>query len=185
MIPQALDDAKEKMLHAVEHAQAEFSSLRTGRASSALVERLRIDYYGTEVPLQQLAGFSTPEPHMLIIQPYDKGAISAIEKSIQESQLGLNPSNDGSIIRLVFPSLTAERRKELVKLAKSKAEEGRVAVRNVRRVAKQKIEGSSKEAGVAEADVERGLTTLEKLTHDHIDDIDRRLATKEAELLEV
>src|SRR3954462_11427297 len=128
-----LEEAKEKMHGAVTHLQEEFSSIRTGRATPALVDKLKVDYYGSEVPLQQLAGFSVPEARVLVIAPYDKGAVKAIEKAIQTSDLGVNPSNDGTNIRITFPELTTERRKDLVKRVKQMAEEGRVAVRNVRR----------------------------------------------------
>src|SRR3954465_4371807 len=123
-----LEEAKEKMRGAVAHLQEEFSSIRTGRATPALVEKLKVDYYGSEVPLQQLAGFSVPEARVLVISPYDKGAMKAIEKSIQSSDLGVNPSNDGAVIRLTFPELTTDRRKDLVKVVKKQAEDGRVAV---------------------------------------------------------
>src|SRR5436305_10355625 len=125
---------------AVAHTQAEFSSVRTGRASPALVERIKVDYYGTEVPLQQLAGFSVPEARLLVVTPYDKNSMKAIEKAIQNSDLGINPSNDGQVIRLAFPQLTEERRRDLVKVVKHMAEEGRVAVRNLRRSARHQQE---------------------------------------------
>ena len=129
MIAMVLDDAREKMAKAVEHARAEFTGVRTGRAAPALVEKLPVDYYGTEVPLQQIAGFTVPEARLLVISPYDKGAMGAIEKAIQNSDLGLNPSNDGQVIRLSFPPLTAERRKELVRVVKGMAEDGRIQLR--------------------------------------------------------
>src|SRR5689334_3432178 len=128
-----VDEARERMQKAVAHLRDEFASVRTGRATPALVEKLRVDYYGSEVPLQQLAGFSVPEARVLVIAPYDKGALKAIEKAIQASDLGVNPSNDGALIRLTFPELTTDRRKELVKVVKKLAEDARVAVRNVRR----------------------------------------------------
>src|SRR5918911_1480485 len=127
------------MAKAVEHLRDEFSRVRTGRATPALVEKMRVDYYGSEVPLQQLAGFTVPEPRVLVVAPYDKGAMKAIEKAIQTSDLGVNPSNDGTVIRLTFPELTADRRKELVKVVKKLAEEARVAVRNVRRHIRQEL----------------------------------------------
>ena len=142
--PEIIADCKDKMAKAVEHLRDEFSRVRTGRATPALVEKLRVDYYGSEVPLQQLAGFSVPEPRLLVIQPYDKGAVAAIEKAIQQSDLGINPSNDGQVVRLRFPELTEERRKEMVKVVKHQAEEGRVAVRNVRRHARQELEALEK-----------------------------------------
>lgn len=136
-----VEEARGRMQKAVSHLQDEFSSIRTGRATPALVDKLKIDYYGSEVPLQQLAGFSVPEPRVLVISPYDKGALKAIEKAIQASDLGVNPSNDGTIVRLTFPELTQERRKDLVKVVKGRAEESRVAVRNVRRHVRQELEG--------------------------------------------
>jgi ribosome recycling factor len=178
-----LDDAAEKMRKAVDHARAEFSSIRTGRASSALVEKIIVDYYGSEVPMQQLAGFQVPEARTLIISPYDKGSLGAIEKAIQNSNLGLNPSNDGAIIRLMFPSLTAERRKELVKVVKHMAEDGRVAIRNLRRSARQELDALSSE--MPEDDIARAEKELDKLTHAQEAEIDRALEQKEQELLEV
>src|SRR4051812_21437576 len=153
-------DTGDKMDKAVEHAQAEFSSVRTGRASPAFVEKLIVDYYGTEVPLQQLAGFSVPEARMLVIQPYDVGSMKAIEKAIQNSDLGLNPSNDGKVIRLSFPPLTAERRKEYVKMVKHMAEEGRVAVRNVRRQARHELEALEKSGDLSADELERAEKEL-------------------------
>lgn len=183
LIKLVLDDSGEKMGKAVEHARAEFSSIRTGRASSALVEKLIVDYYGSEVPLQQLAGFQVPEARTLIISPYDKGSLGAIEKAIQNSNLGLNPSNDGAVIRLMFPSLTAERRKELVRVVKQMAEDGRVAIRNLRRSARQELEGLSSD--MPEDDITRAVKELDKLTHAQEAEIDRALEQKEQELLEV
>jgi len=177
-------DCKEKMHKAVEHMMAEFSALRTGRANPVLVEKLKVDYYGS-VPLQQLAGFSVPEPRVLVVAPYDKGALKAIEKAIQGSDLGVNPSNDGQQIRLVFPELTQERRKEFVKLAKAKAEDGRVAVRNVRRHARQELEHQAKDGEISDDELARVEKELEKLTHEVIAEIDKALEHKEHELLEV
>jgi ribosome recycling factor len=175
----------DKMHRAVTHLQSEFSAVRTGRASSALVEKLRVDYYGSEVPLQQLAGFGVPEPRVLTITPYDKGAMKAIEKAIQQSDLGVNPSNDGVIIRLTFPELTEERRKEFVKMVKHRAEEGRVAVRNVRRQARHELEALQKDGEISEDDLDRAEKELEKRTHEVIAEIDEMLKHKEAELLEI
>src|SRR5947209_7652317 len=143
------------MAKAVGHTQAEFSSVRTGRATPALVEKLKVDYYGTEVPLQQIAGFSVPEARLLVVQPYDKNATKAIEKAIQHSDLGINPSSDGQVLRLVFPQLTEERRKDLVKVVRHKAEEGRVAVRNVRRGARHDMDSLEREGHVSSDDLER------------------------------
>jgi ribosome recycling factor len=161
-----LTDARERMDKAVSHLQDEFGSIRTGRATPALVDKLRVDYYGTEVPLQQLAGFSVPEARVLVISPYDKGALKAIEKAIQQSDLGVNPSNDGQIVRLTFPELTQERRKDLVKVVKGRAEEGRVAVRNVRRHARQELEALEHAGDMSRDELDRIEKELEKLTHD-------------------
>jgi len=180
-----LSDSHEKMTKALAHAQAEFSNVRTGRASPALIEKLRVDYYGSEVALQQLAGFSVPEARLLVITPYDKGSIRAIEKAIQQSDLGINPGNDGVVIRLVFPPLTEERRKDMVKVVKHKAEEARVAVRNVRRAARHDLEALEHDADISADELERTEKDLERLTHDAVADIDRLLAQKEHELLEV
>jgi ribosome recycling factor len=178
-------ECKDKMHKAVEHMLAEFAALRTGRANPMLVEKLRVDYYGSEVPLQQLAGFSVPEPRVLVISPYDKGALKAIEKAIQSSDLGVNPGNDGQQIRLVFPELTQERRKEFVKVAKAKAEDGRVAVRNVRRHARQELEHLAKDGEISDDELARVEKDLEKLTHEVVAEIDKALEHKEHELLEV
>src|SRR5688572_9300840 len=173
------------MAKAVSHLQGEFGSIRTGRASPVFVEKMRVDYYGSEVPLQQLAGFSVPEPRMLVISPYDKNAIKAIEKAIQASELGITPSNDGSVIRLAFPQLTAERRKEMVKIVKHRAEEARVAVRNLRRSARHDLEAFQKEGELSEDDLDRAEKELEKLTHESVAEIDKLAAHKEQEMLEV
>jgi ribosome recycling factor len=185
MIDDALLGAVDKMGKAVTHTQSEFSAIRTGRATPALVERLKVDYYGTEVPLQQLAGFSVPEARLLVIQPYDKNAIKAIERAIQHSDLGITPSNDGQVIRLVFPQLTSERRKELVKVVRHKAEDGRIAIRNVRRAARHELETLEREGEISTDELDRAEKELEKLTHDQVAEVDRMLARKEQELLEV
>jgi ribosome recycling factor len=185
VIDDILSDAADKMGKAVEHARAEFSGVRTGRASPALVEKLMVEYYGSDVPLQQLAGFNVPEARTLVIQPYDRGSIGSIEKAIQNSDLGLNPSNDGHVIRLAFPQLTAERRKDLVKVVKGMAEEGRVAVRNSRRAARHDLEALEKEGDMSADDRERAEKELDKLTATKIADIDLALEHKEQELLEV
>jgi ribosome recycling factor len=185
LIKLVLDDADEKMRKAVEHARKEFSGVRTGRAAPALVEKIPVDYYGSEVPLQQIAGFQVPEARMLVISPYDKSQIKAIEKAIQGSDLGVTPSNDGSVIRLSFPQLTEERRKELVKVVKHRAEEGRVAVRNVRRQARHDLEALEKDGELSKDDLARVEKDLEKHTHEVIAEIDALLEHKEKELLEV
>jgi ribosome recycling factor len=177
--------AADKMSKAVSHTQSEFAGIRTGRATPALVEKLKVDYYGTEVPLQQLAGFSVPEARVLVISPYDKNSIKGIERAIQNSDLSINPSNDGTVIRLVFPQLTSERRKELVKVVRHKAEEGRVAARNVRREARRELEHLERDGEISADELDRAEKELEKLTHDYVAEIDRMLGRKEQELLDV
>jgi len=184
MVAMVLDDARERMSRAVVHTRADFSNIRTGRAAPALVEKLPVEYYGSEVPLQQLAGFSVPEARMLVITPYDKGAMSAIEKAIQRSDLGLNPSNDGHSIRLSFPPLTTERRKEFVKVVKGMAEDGRVTVRNVRRSGRHDLEAMQKDGELSEDDLARAEKELDKLTQAAEAEIDAALGHKEQELLE-
>ena len=187
MIDETLLDTMDKMAKAVEHSRSQFSTVRTGRASPALVEKLHVSYYGSEVPLQQLAGFSVPEARLLVVQPYDKGkdVMAAIEKAIRNSDLGINPSNDGVVIRLAFPPLTEERRRDYVKVVKHMAEEGRVAVRNIRRDARKHLEAAEKQGEISADELDRAEKELEKLTHEHIDDIDKALTHKEHELLEV
>ncbi|MCU1379263.1 MAG: ribosome recycling factor [Acidimicrobiales bacterium] len=183
LVDAVFEDTNEKMAKAVSHAQAEFSSIRTGRASPAFVEKLAIDYYGSEVPLQQIAGFSVPEARMLVIQPYDATSIKVIEKAIQNSDLGLNPSNDGKVIRLSFPPLTADRRKEYVKMVKHMAEEGRVAIRNLRRAARHDLEALEKDGDISADELERAEKELEKITGSNVAGIDTALEHKERELL--
>ena len=180
-----VDEASDKMHKVVVHLQDQFGAVRTGRATPALVEKLRVDYYGSEVPLQQLAGFSVPEARVLVIAPYDKGALKAIEKAIQASDLGVNPSNDGALIRLTFPELTTDRRKELVKVVKKLAEDARVAVRNVRRSIRQELEHQAKGGEISDDELTRIEKELEKLTHDVVAEIDTLVGHKEKELLEV
>jgi ribosome recycling factor len=182
-----VDECHDKMRKAIDHLKGEFAAVRTGRASSGLVEKLAVDYYGSTVPLQQIAGFSVPEPRLLVISPYDKSpeAIKAIEKAIQGSDLGVMPGNDGSVNRLAFPQLTEERRKDLVKVEKKRAEEGRVAVRNIRRDARHDLEGLKKDGDISEDDLTRVEKDLEKHTHDVVAEIDTLLGHKEQELLEV
>jgi ribosome recycling factor len=178
-------DAMEKMDKAVEHVQTQFSTVRTGRAAPALVERLLVEYYGSPVPLQQLATIQVPEARVLLVKPHDRGALNAIEKAIRDSDLGVSPSNDGVVIRLNFPQLTEERRKEYVKVVKHMAEEGRIAVRNIRRDARKHLEASEKDGEISKDDLERAEKELEKVTHDHVERIDKAFARKEEELLEV
>lgn len=185
MTHEKVAEGQEKMHKAVVHLQEEFGAIRTGRATPALVEKLKVDYYGSEVPLQQLAGFSVPEPRVLVIAPYDKGAVKAIEKALQQSDLGINPSNDGTVVRLNFPELTQERRKELVKVVKQRAEESRVAVRNIRRHLRQELEAAERDGEISRDELDRIEKDLEKVTHETVAEIDRMLGHKEQELLEI
>ena len=182
---QVLRSADDKMKKAAAVTHDDLQQLRTGRASPAMVERITIDYYGTPTPLNQLASINVPEPRMLVIHPYDKGTIGAIEKSIMASDLGVTPGNDGDVIRLPFPPLTEERRKELTKVAHHRAEEGRVAVRNVRRHAKDELEKMQKSGSISEDDLKRAEKELQKETDAHVAEIDKLLETKEQELREV
>jgi len=175
----------EKMAKAVEHVQSQFTTVRTGRATPALVEKLLVEYYGSHVPLQQLAGFQVPEARQLIVKPHDRATMGAIEKAIRDSDLGMNPSNDGVVIRLNFPALTEERRREYVKIVKHMAEDGRIAVRNIRRDARKHLEAAEKAAEISADELERAEKELEKTTHDHVELIDKAFGRKEQELLEV
>ena len=181
----ALAESRDKMHKAVEHAQHEFAAVRTGRASPALIENLRVDYYGTEVALKEIAGFKVPEARLLVVTPYDKGSVRAVEKAIQNSELGINPSSDGEVVRLAFPPLTEERRKDMVKVVHHKAEDGKVAVRAVRRHIRKELEAFEKDGDITADELERAEKELEKITHDHVAEIDRLLQQKEKELLEV
>ena len=185
MIEELLQDARERMGKSVESIRHEFGSVRTGRASPALLDRVTVDYYGAQTPLKQLATISAPEPRLLSVQPYDQSSIKSIEKAIMESDLGLTPNNDGKIIRLAIPELTEERRKQLVKVVRGIAEEGRVAVRNIRRDCMHDLR-ELKEAGEAGSDQEhRAETELQKLTDEKVGELDALLKGKEAEILEV
>lgn len=184
-VESALADAADKMDKAVSVLKEELSGIRTGRATPALLSRLTVDYYGTQVPIQQLASFSVPEPRTLMIQPFDKHAISAMEKAIQASDIGITPSNDGSVIRLAFPPLTEERRNELIKLVHHRGEEGRIAVRNVRRHAKDELERLERDGAISEDDLIRSEKELQKLTDQHVAGIDEVVAHKEQELKEI
>jgi len=185
LIELVLEDVRERMAKAIEHVKSEFAGVRTGRANSSLIEGLMVDYYGAETPLKQLANFSVPEPRLLVVSPFDKGSMAAIEKAISQSDLGLTPSNDGQVIRLTFPTLTEERRKAFVKLVKQKAEDGKVAVRGVRRHGRQELENLEKEHGLSKDEIERLEKVLDKMTQDEVAVIDQLLAHKEQELLEV
>ncbi len=184
LIELVLDDAGDKMDMAVVHTRHEFSTVRTGRASSALVEKLPVDYYGADVPLQQIANFSVPEARLLVITPFDKGSVNAIEKAIRESDLGLNPTNDGHVVRLAFPALTEERRKDLVRLVRGMAEEGKIALRNLRRAARHELEGLEKAGDLREDDLKRAEKELDDMIHAHEATLAGALADKEKELLD-
>ena len=185
MIDETLLEAEEKMDKAVEVAKEDFATIRTGRANAAMFSKIMVDYYGAPTPLQQLASFQTPEARTILVSPFDKGSMAAIEKSLRDSDLGVNPSNDGNVIRIVLPALTQERRRDFVKLAKSKAEDARVAVRNVRRRAKEELDRIARDGEAGEDEVARAEKELESLTKQHVEQIDAVLAGKESELLEV
>jgi ribosome recycling factor len=185
LIDDLLDDARDHMARSVEATRAKFGSVRTGRASPALLDRIMVDYYGAQTPLKQLATISAPEARLLTVQPYDKSSIKAIERSIQESDLGLTPNNDGAIIRLQVPELTEERRRQLVKVVRGLAEEGKVAIRNIRRDVMHDLR-ELRDAGEAGSDDEhRAEDALQKLTDDKVHDLDSLVKGKEEEILEV
>jgi ribosome recycling factor len=185
LIDELLDDARDRMGKSVEVTQHDFSSVRTGRANPSLLDRISVEYYGSQTPLRQLATISAPEARLLTVQPYDKSSIKHIEKAINESDIGLNPSNDGNLVRLVLPELTEERRRDLVKVVRGIAEEGRIKIRNVRRDGMQQLR-EIRDAGEAGADEEhRAETELQKLTDGHIAELDAHLKAKEEEILEV
>jgi ribosome recycling factor len=185
VIEETLLEAIEKMDKAVGHVQSQFQTVRTGRAAPALVEKLTVEYYGAPVPLQQLAAIQVPEARQLLVRPHDRSTLGAIEKAIRDSDLGVNPSNDGTAIRLSFPPLTEERRKEYVKVVRNMAEDGRVAVRNLRRDARKQLESAERAGEISADELERAEKELEKITHEHVEKIDAALGRKEAELLEV
>lgn len=185
MIENFLGDATQRMDKSVEATHEHFNSVRTGRASAALLDRIQIDYYGTPTPLKNLATIGAPEPRMLTIQPFDPSAIKQIEKAVLESDLGLTPSSDGKLVRLPIPQLTEERRKELVKLVRQMSEEGRVAVRNVRRDAIKHLEELVKNGDVGDDDERAAEARVQKLTDEHVGKIDDLLKRKEAEIMEV
>lgn len=185
MIDEILTDAGHRMDQAVEKVSEDFGSIRTGRANPQIMNKIRVDYYGTPTPLQQLATFSVPEPRMLLVQPYDKGSVNDIEKAIRDSDLGLNPSNDGMLIRCSFPELTQERRKDFTKLAKEYAEQGKIAIRNIRRSAKDDLQSLVDEGEVGQDEHDRAAKKLEELTASHVVRVDKLLESKEQDLLEV
>jgi ribosome recycling factor len=185
VIENFIGDATQRMDKSVEATHEHFNSVRTGRAAPALLDRINVDYYGTPTPLKNMATISAPEPRLLSIQPFDPSSLKAVEKAIMESDLGLTPSNDGKLIRLPIPQLTEERRKELVKLVRSLAEEGRVAVRNVRRDAIKHLEVLVKDGDVGDDDERAAEARVQKVTDDHVAKIDELLKRKEAEIMEV
>ena len=185
MIDDTLLEAEEKMDKAVSVAKDDFNGIRTGRAHPAMFNRITAEYYGTPTPVNQLASFTMPEPRMVIVSPYDKSSMAAIEKAIRNSDLGVNPSNDGVIIRIVFPELSEERRKEFIKVARNKAEDSRISIRNIRRHAKDSIDKLVKGGEEGEDDGRRAERELEDLTHTYVAQVDELLKHKEAELLEV
>jgi ribosome recycling factor len=184
-VQSALADSSEKMSKAITVLKEELSGIRTGRATPALLSRIVVEYYGTQVPLQQLASFSVPEPRTLLIQPFDKNAIGAMERAIMASDVGITPSNDGNVIRLSFPPLTEERRKDLIKLVHQRGEEGRVAVRNIRRHTKDELERLERGATISEDELVRSEKELQKLTDRHVAEVDEIVAHKEQELKEI
>lgn len=185
MINDILNEADSKMVKSVDSTREDFSTIRAGRATPQMFSKILVDYYGTPTPIQQLASFTSPEPRIINIAPFDIGAMANVEKAIRDSDLGVNPSNDGKILRAVFPELTEERRKEYIKLAKEKAEQGRVSVRQVRQKAKQNLEKLEKDGEASKDDVTGAEKRLDSLTKKHTDAIDELLKSKEAELLEV
>jgi len=185
MIDDTLLEAEEKMEKALGVARDEFGAIRTGRATPAMFSKIVVEYYGAITPIQQLASFQVPEPRMAIITPYDKGSLGAIEKAIRDSDLGVNPTNDGALIRVTFPQLTEERRREMIKVARAKGEDAKVSIRAVRRHAKDTMDKLVKDGEVGEDEASRGEKELEKITHGWVEKVDEMLKAKEAELLEV
>ncbi len=185
MIDDLMQDATRRMDRSIETTRHEFNALRTGRASAALLDRIEIDYYGQMTPLKQLATINVPEPRLLTIQPFDPGSLKSIERAIQESDLGLTPSNDGKMIRLPIPALTEERRKELVRVVRQRAEDGRTAIRNVRRDIIHHLKELANEGGVGSDEEHRAEDRVQKLTDEHTTTIDELLKHKEAEIMEV
>ncbi|MDQ1585324.1 MAG: ribosome recycling factor [Actinomycetota bacterium] len=185
MIDETLFESEEKMEKAVSVAKDDFATIRTGRANPSMFNKILVDYYGAPTPVNQLASFHVADARMLTLTPYDKGSLAAVEKAIRDSDLGVNPTNDGAIIRVVFPQLTEERRKEFIKVARTKAEDAKISVRNVRRHAKDTLDRLTKDGEVGEDDARRGEKSLEEITHKYVAAIDELLRHKEAELLEV
>ena len=180
-----IKDAEKKMGSAVGHAREEFAAIRTGRANPAMFNKLMVEYYGTPTPLQQLASFQVPEARTVLIAPFDKSCVNDVEKAIWDSDLGVNPSNDGNVVRCVLPALTEERRKEYIKMAKTKAEEGRIAVRNIRRASNDVVKKQEKDKEISEDEMTRLEKELDQVTRKYVEQIDELLKSKESELLEI
>jgi ribosome recycling factor len=185
VIDETLFEAEEKMESAVEHAKEEFAAIRTGRATPAMFSKIVVDYYGAPTPVTQMASVGVPEPRMVIVKPYDMSQLGAIERAIRDSDLGVNPNNEGSQLRIHLPQMTEERRRDMIKVARTKAEEGRVAIRNVRRKAKEQIDKLVKDGEAGEDDGRRGEKELDDVTHRYVAAVDELVKHKEAELLEV
>jgi ribosome recycling factor len=185
VIEETLFEAEEKMESAVEHAKEEFAAIRTGRATPAMFSKILIDYYGSPTPVPQMASIGVPEPRMVIVKPYDASQLGAIERAIRDSDLGVNPNNEGTQLRIHLPQMTEERRREMIKVARHKAEEGRVAIRNVRRKAKEQLDRMIKDGDAGEDEVRRAEKELEDVTHRYVAVVDELVKHKEAELLEV
>ncbi|MBA2300270.1 MAG: ribosome recycling factor [Chloroflexi bacterium] len=185
MSTEILAEADQKMARAVDAMERDFQGVRTGRASTALVERITVDYYGTQTPLNQLAGISVPEPHQIVIQPWDRGVLGAIEKAITKSEIGITPNVDGTVVRLNIPPLTEDRRKELVKIVHKRMEEARVEIRNLRRDANDHLKKEERDGNVGSDEAHRQVDVLQKTTDRHIAEVDRRGTAKEQEVLEV
>ncbi len=185
MIDETLFEAEEKMDKALGVLRDDLASIRTGRATPQMFAKIVVDYYGAMTPVNQLATLTVPEPRMAVLSPYDKSSLNAIEKAIRDSDLGVNPTSDGTIIRVTFPQLTEERRRDLIKVARAKAEDGRIAIRNIRRHAKEALDKLAKDGESGKDDVDRAEKELEKTTHRYVESVDEALASKESELLEV
>jgi ribosome recycling factor len=185
VIADTLREAEDKMTKAIEVVKEDFASIRAGRATPAMFSKINADYYGSPTPLQQLASFQVPEARTVLVTPYDKGATAAIEKALRDSDLGVNPTNDGIVIRVVLPALTEERRREYIKVARTKAEEARVSLRNIRRRAKEELDRIARDGEAGEDEVTRAEKELEASTRRHVDTVDEHLKAKESELIEV
>jgi ribosome recycling factor len=185
MIDDILLEAEIKMDRAIEVAREELSGIRSGRVGPGLLQKIQVDYYGAPTPLQQLASIAAPEPRLLVVSPYDRNAMAAIEKSIRNSDLGVNPSNDGAVIRLSFPPLTEERRKQLVRMVRARAEETRVGIRNIRRHEMHALERLERDGEISQDELHRSAQQLQQVTDKHVADVDTMLQHKEQELLEV